>query len=333
MEAILHAMLDPMKRWREWLPEDMQGSKEMHVGLPTFAAVPYTEDSAELDGVDVAIVGAPYDNQFDHPGARYGPRAIRSAGHVGTAHPEVGVDPLELMRVVDYGDAPIIQQDGDWSSRAIRRLVSEVLDADAIPITLGGDHWITNPCIRAVAERHGPVGLVHFDAHNDTDPSYLGLTENNHSTVFHSLVEEGLVEARRYVQVGLRGYYTFESAIRWQQEQGITTHWMHEVRDRGIPPVIEDVVDQIGPGPVYVTVDVDVLDPAFAPGTGTLDPGGMTTRELLWAVRAIARRTDVIGADVVEVAPRSVEGADITAFAGHYVVREYLNGIVLRRTS
>ncbi len=105
-------MLDPMTRWRKWLPEGMQGSKEMHVGLPTFAALAYTEEAADLDGVDAAIVGAPYDNQFDHPGTRYGPRAIRSAGHVGTAHPEVGIDPLQAMRVVDYGDAPIINRMG-----------------------------------------------------------------------------------------------------------------------------------------------------------------------------------------------------------------------------
>ena len=113
-------MLDPLSRWRRWLPEEMQGSKEMHVGLPTFAALPYTEEPDDLEGVDVAIVGAPYDNQFDHPGARYGPRAIRAAGHVGTAHPEVGIDPLEAMRVIDYGDAPIIQQDGDDRIRRFR---------------------------------------------------------------------------------------------------------------------------------------------------------------------------------------------------------------------
>jgi agmatinase len=326
-------LLDPLARWRSWLPEDMQGSKEMHVGLPTFAALPYTEDVADLEGVDVAIVGAPYDNQFDHPGTRYGPRAIRSAGHVGTAHPEVGVDPLEVMRVVDYGDAPIIQQDGDWSTEAIRRLVAEVLAAGAIPLTLGGDHWITNPCVRGIADRHGTVGLVHFDAHNDTDPAYLGLTKNNHSTVFHSLVEEGLVDGRRYSQIGLRGYYSFAEAVNWQLENGITTHWMHDIRDRGIQSVIDQVVEQLGDGPTYVTVDIDVLDPAFAPGTGTLDPGGMTSLDLFWAVREVCRRLDVVGADVVEVAPTSTEGADVTAFAGHYVVREFLNGIGLRRTA
>jgi agmatinase len=281
-------MLDPLSRWRRWTADGVQGAKEMHVGLPTFAALPYTEDAADLDGVDVAIVGAPYDNQIDHPGARYGPRAIRAA---------------------------------------------EVVEAGVIPLTLGGDHWITNPCIRAVAERHGPLGLVHFDAHNDTDPEYLGVTEDNHSTVFHSLVAGGLVDGGRYAQIGLRGYYAFAEAIDWQREQGIRTHWMHDVRDRGIGAVIKDVIAQVGGGPAYVTVDVDVLDPAFAPGTGTLDPGGMTTLDLFWAAREVCRNLDVGGADVVEVAPLEPEGADITAFAGHYVAREFLNGIALRRAS
>jgi agmatinase len=326
-------MLDPLSRWRRWTADGVQGAKEMHVGLPTFAALPYTEDAADLDGVDVAIVGAPYDNQIDHPGARYGPRAIRAAGHVGTAHPEVGIDPLETLRVVDYGDAPIIQLDGEFSSRVIRGTVGEVVEAGVIPLTLGGDHWITNPCIRAVAERHGPLGLVHFDAHNDTDPEYLGVTEDNHSTVFHSLVAGGLVDGGRYAQIGLRGYYAFAETIDWQREQGIRTHWMHDVRDRGIGAVIKDVIAQVGGGPAYVTVDVDVLDPAFAPGTGTLDPGGMTTLDLFWAAREVCRNLDVGGADVVEVAPLEPEGADITAFAGHYVAREFLNGIALRRAS
>ena len=265
-------MLDPLSRWRRWLPEEMQGSKEMHVGLPTFAALPYTEEPEDLEGVDVAIVGAPYDNQFDHPGTRYGPRAIRAAGHVGTAHPEVGIDPLETMRVIDYGDAPIIQQDGDWSSKAIRRTVSEVVEAGAIPLTLGGDHWITNPCIRAVAERHGPLGLVHFDAHNDTDPAYLGLTENNHSTVFHSLVTRASWTAAATPRSACAATTRFEDAIDWQREQGITTHWMHDVRDRGIRAVIAAVVEQVGAGPTYVTVDIDVLDPAFASGHGNARP-------------------------------------------------------------
>lgn len=324
-------MIDPSGRWRGWPTADRIGAKAMHVGLPTFAALPYSEDPADLVGVDAAIVGAPYDQQVDHPGTRYGPRAIRAAGHVGAAHPEVGTDPLRTLRLIDYGDAPVIQGDGDRSSEAIRRVVGEVVEAGAIPLTLGGDHWITNPCIRAVAAPERPVGLVHFDAHTDTDESYLGFTENSHAVVFRALVEERLVGGDRYSQVGLRGYYAFPEAMEWQRSRGIATHPMHEVRDDGIGTVVDRVADDVGQGPVYVTVDIDVLDPAFAPGTGTLDPGGMTTVDLLWAVREICRRLEVVGADIVEVRPRDIEGADITAFAGHYVVREFLNGLAMRR--
>jgi agmatinase len=324
-------MIDPNGRWRDWPAPDRIGAKAMHVGLPTFAALPYTEDPADLAGVDAAIGGAPFDQQVDHPGTRYGPRAIRAAGHVGAAHPEVGIDPLETLRLIDYGDAPVIQGDGDRSSEAIRRVIGEVVEAGAIPIAIGGDHWITNPCVRAVANAGREIGLVHFDAHSDTDESYLGLTENSHAVVFRALVEEGLVLGERYSQVGLRGYYAFPEAMEWQRSRGISTHPMHEVRDDGIRAVVERVVDDVGNGPVYLTVDIDVLDPAFAPGTGTLDPGGMTTLDLLWAVRELCRRLEIVGADVVEVRPRDIEGADITAFAGHYVVREFLNGFALRR--
>ena len=298
--------------------------------MPTFAGLPYSEDPKDLVDCAAAIVGAPWDCQFDYPGARYGPRAIRAAGHVGAPHPEVGIDPLVSMKLLDYGDAPVIQGDGDRSSAAITRVVGEVVAAGAVPLTLGGDHWISNPAIRAVCQKYPTVGLVHFDAHTDTDPSYLGHTKNNHSTVFHALVEEGLVDPTRYHQLGIRGYYTFPEAISWQKEKGITTHWMHHIRDFGIKAIVERLLAAIGDGPVYITVDVDVLDPAFAPGTGTLDPGGMTTPDLLWAVREIASRVNLVGADVVEVSPRTVEGADITAFVGHYVVREYLNGMALR---
>lgn len=323
--------LDPSARWRDWPSPGRIGAKPTHVGMPTFAALPYSEDPADLAGVDAAIVGAPYDLQVDHPGTRYGPRAIRAAGHVGAAHPEVGIDPLQTLKLLDYGDAPVIQGDGERSSEAIRRTVGEVVEAGAIPLTIGGDHWITNPCIRAVAAAHGALGLVHFDAHTDTDASYLGIARNSHAVVFRSLVDEGLVAGERYAQIGIRGYYVFPEAMEWQRERGIVTHPMHELRTDGVEAVVGRVVAEVGDGPVYITVDIDVLDPAFAPGTGTLDPGGMNTVDLLWAVRELSRRLDVVGADLVEVAPRDIEGADITAFAGHYVVREFLNGIALRR--
>jgi agmatinase len=147
----------------------------------------------------------------------------------------------------------------------------------------------------------------------------------------YRLVEAGHVDPTRYAQIGLRGYWPGPAEFAWQAERGITTFFMHDVRERGIGPVVEDALAAVGAGPVYLTVDIDVLDPAFAPGTGTPEPGGMTVVDLLWAVRIVAARVDLVGADLVEVIPTAVGSADITALAGERIVREILTGIALRR--
>ena len=155
--------------------------------------------------------------------------------------------------------------------------------------------------------------------------------ELSHGTIMRRLVKEGHVDPKRYVQVGLRGYWPGEEEFSWQRERGITSLFMHDIRDLGIKEVISRAVEAVGEGPVFLTVDIDVLDPAFAPGTGTPEPGGMTTAELLWAVREVARQTEVVGADLVEVHPTSVGSADVTALAADRIVREVLGGIVLHR--
>ncbi|HKC77979.1 MAG TPA: arginase family protein, partial [Gaiellaceae bacterium] len=202
--------------------------------------------------------------------------------------------------------------------------------AGLIPIVLGGDHSIAEPDVRACAKRHGPVGLVHFDTHTDTGTEVFGVPIS-HGTPMYRLVEQGHVDPRRYVQIGLRGYWPGEAEFGWQREQGITTFFMHDVRDRGIDAVVADTVRIVGDGAVFLTVDVDVLDPAFAPGTGTPEPGGMTSLELLKAVREVAVQLDLVGADVVEVIPTAVASTDITALVADRIVREILNGIALHR--
>jgi arginase family enzyme len=184
--------------------------------------------------------------------------------------------------------------------------------------------------VRACAAAHGPVGLVHFDTHTDTGAEVFGV-EISHGTIMRRLVEAGHVDPRRYAQVGLRGYWPGEAEFAWQAEQGITSLFMHDVRDLGIGEVVRRTVDAVGDGPVFLTVDIDVLDPAFAPGTGTPEPGGMTTAELLWAVREVAVQLEVIGADMVEVIPTGVGSTDLTALAADRIVREILGGIALRR--
>ena len=321
-------MIDPLERWRALgLPD-----KPDYAGLLTFGGLPYTQDPRELAGVDVAIVGAPTDDLVsDRSGTRFGPRAIRAASCPPGPHLEAKVDALTALRVVDYGDAPVIPADPMRTQAAIEGVVREVADAGAVAVVLGGDHSIAEPDIRAVAAVHGPVGLVHFDTHTDTGTEVFSV-ELSHGTPMYRLVRDGHVDPVRYVQIGLRGYWPGESEFAWQAKAGITSFAMHDVRDLGIREVIDRTVAIVGDGPTFLSVDVDVLDPAFAPGTGTPEPGGMTSSDLLWAVRAIGRRLRLVGMDVVEVLPTNVGSADITALVAERTVREALTGMALRRS-
>jgi agmatinase len=317
-------VIDPLERWKQY------GEKPDFAGPLSYGGAPLTQDPALLAGFDIAIVGAPSDDLVsDRPGARFGPRAIRAASCPPGPHLETGVDAFAELRIVDYGDAPVLPADAARTHEAIEQTVREVVDAGVLPIVLGGDHSIAEPDIRACA-RGGAVGLVHFDTHTDTGTQVFGV-EVSHGTPMYRLVRDGIVDPKRYVQIGLRGYWPGEPEFSWQREQGITSFFMHDVRDRGIDAIVDNTVAIVGDGPVFLTVDVDVLDPAFAPGTGTPEPGGMTSVELLRAVREVARRLELVGADVVEVIPTMVGSADVTALVADRIVREILNGIALRR--
>ena len=319
------ATIDPHARWGPHGRPD-------YAGLQSFAAVPYTESAEGLADADVAIVGAPIDETVsEYPGTRFGPRAIRAASGGGAGpHLDAGVNPLGALRVIDYGDAPVIPADAAASHEAIELTVGEVVDAGAIPIVLGGDHSIAEPDMRACAARHGPLGLIHFDTHTDTARELWGV-ERSHGTPMYNVVEQGHVAGDRYAQVGLRGYWPGDEEFAWQRERGITELRMREVFERGIADVLDEAIDAVGPGPAFASIDVDVLDPAFAPGTGTPEPGGMTSGDLLWACRELASRLELIGADVVEVLP-SGSTPDVTALIGSRIVFELLTGIALRRT-
>jgi arginase family enzyme len=203
-----------------------------------------------------------------------------------------------------------------------------VLQAGAIPIVLGGDHSIAEPDIRACAKKHGPVGLVHFDTHTDTGTQVFGV-EVSHGTPMYRLVEEGSVDPRRYVQIGLRGYWPGPAEFRWQEGKGITSFFAHDVRDEGIQEVVRQTFEIVGSGPCFLSIDIDVLDPGFAPGTGTPEPGGLTSTELLWAARTVAAGVELVGADIVEVIPTAVGSADVTALVAERTVREVMTGIAL----
>jgi agmatinase len=318
-------MIDPLGRWAAI------GEKPDYAGLATFAGSPYTEDAADLADADVAIVGAPMDDLVsDRPGTCFAPRAIRAASCPPGPHLEVGVDAFAELSVIDFGDAAVVPTDAPRTHEAIEALVGEVLAAGALPFTLGGDHSVTKPCARACAGAHGPVGMVHFDTHTDTAEEVFGATLS-HGTFMRHLVDDGHVEGSRYAQIGLRGYWPGDSEFAWQAENGITSLFMHDVRDHGIKEVVRRALEAVGEGPVYLTVDIDVLDPAFVPGTGTPEPGGLASADLLWAVREVASRLDLVGADLVEVIPTQVGTADYGALVGDRIVREILTGVALRR--
>ncbi len=323
-------MIDPTARWAQY------GEKPDYAGLLTFAGVPYTEDPAELAGFDAAIIGAPMDELVsDSPGARFAPRAIRAASCPPGPHMEARVDAIgEVLKVVDFGDAPIVPADPVRSHEAIRETVTHALAAGVMPIILGGDHSIAEPDIRACADVFGPVGLVHFDTHTDTGTTVFG-AELSHGTPMYRLVEAGIVDGARYAQVGLRGYWPGEEEFGWQRERGIRSWPMHDVRDRGIRAVIDEVVDGRR-SRSRAGVPLDRCRRArsrLCAGHRHARAGGMTSSELLWAAREVARRLPIVGADVVEVLPSAIGSKDITALVAERTVREILTGVAMRKVA
>jgi agmatinase len=302
----------------------------------TFAKLPLVLDPNDLTGVDVAIVGAPTDDAVSYrPGARFGPRAIRLADVGGGPHRpnmDLGVNPFDVLTVVDYGDAEVVPADKEATHRAIRAIVGEVCAGGAVPIVLGGDHSIAHPDVGAVAEHVKPerVGLVHFDAHADNAAEVFGV-RLSHGTPLRLLVEEGSVRGEDIVQVGLRGYWPDPEEFEWARRRGFRWHLMEEISERGMDAVMDDVVEAARPWDhMFLSFDIDVCDPGFAPGTGTPEPGGITAREALRAVRRLAWQVGFAGMEVVEVAP-PYDQSEITAFLANRLVLEALSGLALRK--
>lgn len=306
-------------------------------GATTFRKVPLVLDPHELSDADVAIVGAPMDDFVtNRPGTRYGPRAIRLAyeggGDPEAWHMDLGVDPFAELRIVDHGDAEVHPGDGRRSHASISKTVAGICEAGAVPIVLGGDHSISFPDIEAVASRlePGTMAVVHFDTHTDTGDQNWGV-EWAHGTPFYNLVEKQVVPGSRLIQVGIRGYWPFKKEFDWARDNGVRWHRMEHVDERGIDAVIGHVLDQISDADhLFLSVDVDVLDPAYAPGTGTPEPGGLTTRELIRAVRKLVLARGLAGMDVVEVSP-PYDHSEITALAAHAVVMESLAALAVHR--
>jgi len=307
-----------------------------YMGPATFGRRPFLTEPEELDArmPHAAVVGAPWDGGTSYrPGARFGPRALRSAHTPGTYHLDLELEIFDHIDVVDYGDA--ICTHGMWerSRQAIYDRVHAVASRGIVPLVLGGDHAITWPAASAVADvlGHGRVGLIHFDAHADTADDVDGNLAS-HGTPMRRLIESGAIRGRNFVQVGLRGYWPPADVVAWMREQEMRTHFMQEIWEDGIHAVIDRVVAEAldGTDYIYLSVDIDVLDPGFAPGTGTPEPGGMSPIDLLRTVRRIATDTRLVGVDVVEVAP-AYDHADTTANNGHRVLWESISGMAKRR--
>jgi agmatinase len=306
----------------------------------SFEKLPWATDDESLRAAnaDVAIVGAPFDDTVSsRPGARFGPRAIRMApttwGWRYAWSLQLDVEPYAHVTAVDAGDAPVVPARAERGLRVIHEKVHRVASAGPIPIVLGGDHSITYPSAAAVARHVHPrsIGIVHFDAHADTGDEQWG-SLIGHGTPMRRLIDEGWVDGKNFVQVGLRGYWPDKGTVEWMHAKGLRYHPMIEIEERGSEAVIADAIAEAldGPDAIYLSVDIDVVDPGMAPGTGTPEAGGMLSRELLRAVRQIVLAVDLVGMDVVEVSP-PYDHSEITAILAYRVVMEAISALAVKK--
>lgn len=282
--------------------------------------LPHVREAARLD---VALVGIPYDGGTSYrPGARYGPRAIRDQSSlIRPWHPVLKVAPFEQLRVADYGDVDVAPISIERAMAAVEQEIGGIVAHGATPLAVGGDHSVTLPILRAVAKRYGPVGLVHFDAHPDTWDEYFG-SKYFHGAPIRRAVEEQLIDPRRTIQVGIRGPLYSAEDFDFHARHGLEVIRIEEVREQGIPRVASRLTRLAG-RPVYCSFDIDAVDPAYAPGTGTPEVGGLTSYEALALVRGL-RGLDLVGGDVVEVSPLYDGPGQITALLAATLLFELL---------
>jgi agmatinase len=332
-----HSELRGGDEFAEYATGDLPYYSDWH---GSFEKLPWAldEDAVRSAGADAAIVGAPFDEGVSsRPGARFGPRAIRMAPTAWSAASawsiQAQAEPYAGLTVVDAGDAPVVPGRFERALRVIHEKVFRVARAGAVPVVLGGDHSVSFPSVAAVARHAWPqtMGVVHFDAHADTGADQWG-NLHAHGQPMRRLIEEGWVAGRNFVQVGLRGYWPDRDTFAWMARQQMRWHAMTEIEERGSEAVIADAIAEAldGPGCIYLSVDIDVVDPGMAPATGTPEAGGMLPRELLRAVRQIVGQVELAGMDVVEVSP-PYDHAEVTAILAHRVVMEVLSVLAARK--
>jgi agmatinase/guanidinopropionase len=297
------------------------------MGIPSFMRLPVTR---ELTDVDVAILGVPFDSGTSHrSGARFGPRKIREMSLLLWGYnTTLNVRPTDHLKVVDYGDVSVVPPSITHTMEAIQATAGGIIENGTTLISLGGDHSIALPLLRAHAARFGPLSVLHIDAHLDTWEGEFEGVPYSHGTPFRHALQEGLIEKEQYLQVGIRGPVSGDTDYAEARELGARTITIHEVMAKGIETILGEIRARLQ-GPVYVTLDIDSADPAFAPGTGTPEVGGLTSYQLLQLVRGL-RGLDLVGFDLVEVSPPYDQG-DITAILAANLVFEYLSLVALRK--
>jgi len=273
--------------------------------------------------VDIALIGVPWDGgTTNRAGARHGPREIRNmSSFMRKVHHVSRIAPYELARVADLGDAPVNPIDLMDTMGRIERFFAKMHAAGAVPLSAGGDHLMTLPIFRAIAKDR-PIGMVHFDAHSDTNDSYFGNNKYTHGTPFRRAVEEGLLDPRRTVQIGIRGSIYSPQDMEFAEGSGMRVIYMEEFARLGPERTVREARRKVGKGPTYVSFDVDGLDPVYAPGTGTPEIGGITTLEAQHMLRGL-QGLDLVGGDVVEVAP-PFDPSGNTALVGATMMFEIL---------
>ncbi len=310
-----------------YVPEDSLKSPRF-VGVPTFARLPLVPDS--LEDVDLAVIGVPFDTGVSfRAGGRFGPNAIRAASVLIRGHnPVLEVHPFRVLSCVDRGDVPIIPGYIERSYEVIERDVAPVVEADVVPLLLGGDHSVTLPHLRAMRSR-GPVAVVVFDSHTDAWDTFFG-EKYNHGTWMRRAIEEGLVDAEHSIEVGLRGsVYAPEDWRVLTTELGLAYLPTHELLAQGVDATITRIRERVGDRPAFISFDIDVVDPAFAPGTGTPEAGGISSFEALQILRGL-RGISFVGFDVVEVFP-AYDPAGQTATLAANLAFEMISLVALHR--
>jgi agmatinase len=297
------------------------------------------DNPKSYQGADVIILGAPIDSGTSHrSGAKFGPQAIRGGDYLPhdgeRPHMALRTDGLKDLKVLDAGDLLMPGGDLKKSLEVLAVATEKISRAGIIPVILGGDHSIASADVAGIAAHRGlgKISMIHFDAHADTGDSQFGALEG-HGTPMRQLIDSGAVRGDRFLQLGLRGYWPDNETLEWMRDQGMRSYEMTEIHHRGLNTVLDESFARLTDecDGVFLSVDIDVVDPGMAPGTGTPEPGGMTSRELLESVRRICLELPVVGIDVVEVAP-PFDSADITAILANRVVLEALSAIAKRRS-